>query len=105
MKKIQLGILNDYYGKLLNPYQSEVMRMYCDCDMSLAEIASELDITRQGVREVILRSERKLNEYENKLGLIKKVKTIIKNIEEIIQKEDFNAKEDLTKLLNSVKEL
>ena len=79
--------------------------MYCDCDMSLAEIASELDITRQGVREVILRSERKLNEYENKLGLIKKVKTIIKNIEEIIQKDDFNAKEDLTKLLNSVKEL
>ena len=54
---------------------------------------------------MILRSERKLNEYENKLGLIKKVKTIIKNIEEIIQKDDFNAKEDLTKLLNSVKEL
>ena len=46
-EKIQLGILNDYYGKLLNPYQSEVMRMYCDCDMSLAEIMSELDITRQ----------------------------------------------------------
>ncbi len=106
MKKIEIGILIDYYGKLLNSHQSEIMRMYHNCDMSLAEIAEELNITRQGVREVILRGERKLQEYENKLGLVKKVKTISSNLQKIIDDaQEPKTKESLTDLLESVKEL
>lgn len=106
MEKIEIGILNDYYGNLLNSHQSEIMRMYYDCDMSLAEIAQELEITRQGVREVILRSTKKLQQFENKLGLVKKVKSIAQNLQKIIDKtEESEASKDLKDLLNRIKEL
>lgn len=44
--KINDAILFAYYGGLLNPHQREIMRLYYDCDMSLAEIGEETGITR-----------------------------------------------------------
>ena len=45
--------------------------MYVNEDLSLSEVAEILHISRQGVRDSLARAERKLCEYEQKLGLLK----------------------------------
>lgn len=106
MKNLEISVLNDYYGGLLNEHQSEIMRLYYDCDMSLAEIADETGITRQGVREVLIRSAKRLEEYEQKLGLAGKVKSVAESLEAIIESTDEGQhKEKLKNLLKSIKEI
>jgi predicted DNA-binding protein YlxM (UPF0122 family) len=106
MKNLEISVLNDYYGGLLNAHQSEIMRLYYDCDMSLAEIADETGITRQGVREVLVRSTKRLEEYEQKLGLINKIKGVAEKLQAIIGSTDEGQhKEELKKLLKSIKEI
>lgn len=105
--KIAEGILFAYYGGLLNKHQQEIMRLYCECDLSLAEISEETGLTRQGVRDVIVRSTEKLRECEQKLGLVVKIKRIVSSLEEIIADCDFddNNKEKVEQLLQDIKEL
>lgn len=103
--KLEIGLLNDYYGGLLNAHQSELMRMYYDCDMSLSEISEVLGITKQGAREVIMRSVSKLTDYEKKLGLVKKISEAAAYLEEMIDFADADTKEKLTELLKRIKEI
>lgn len=104
--KVTIGILNDYYGGILNSHQQEIMRMYFDCDMSLAEISEVVGVTRQAIREILVRSTKKLNEMETKLQLVKKIKSISTNIEEIIAKTaDENTKKELLELSKEIKEI
>ncbi len=105
-KHINLGLLNDYYGALLTEHQSEMIRLYYDMDLSLAEIAEQYKITRQGVREVLLRSQKKLEEYEQKLGLVAKIATITAKLEDVIsQCNDSKASQEIQKILQEVKEI
>lgn len=105
--KINDAILFAYYGGLLNPHQREIMRLYYDCDMSLAEIGEETSITRQGVRDVIVRSTAKLDECENKLGLVGRIKDIVARMERTIEEGGFGEeqKAELNKLVNEIKEI
>lgn len=104
--KITVSLLNDYYGGILNSNQQEIMRLYFDCDMSLAEISEQKGVTRQAIREMVVRSTSKLNEMENKLQLVKKIKNINKKMEEIISNtSDENTKRELTDLLKEIKEI
>ena len=67
--RIELIWLMDFYGPLLTEHRREVMRLYCEEDMTLAEIAEQLDITRQGVSDALKKARAQLEDYENKLGL------------------------------------
>lgn len=69
LTKIQLSELLSAYGSLLTKKQRDVVAMYCDCDCSLAEIASEHGISRQGVRDAIVKSENTLEKFEQSLHL------------------------------------
>ena len=60
LAKVQLSQLLAIYGKLLTEKQRDVLSMYCDCDCSLAEIADEVGISRQGVRDAIVKGEASL---------------------------------------------
>ncbi|MCD5410160.1 MAG: HTH domain-containing protein [Clostridiales bacterium] len=60
----------DFYGKLLTDKQLEVMELYYNQDLSLTEIAENLNVTRQAVHDAIKKSEKSLKEYENKLNLV-----------------------------------
>ena len=73
-KNLQIGYLLDFYGDILSERKRSVMEMYYNEDLSLAEIATEIDISRQGVRDIIKKTEEELYFYENKLGLAKKLK-------------------------------
>lgn len=64
-----MGLLLDFYGDILPERRRTVMDYYYNDDMSLAEIADEIGISRQGVREQIKKAEEELTFYEEKLGL------------------------------------
>ena len=67
--KINMVYLYDLYAPLLNERQREVLNLYYNEDQSLAEISENVGITRQGVRDCIVKSEALLKGYEEALGL------------------------------------
>ena len=67
-KNLQISYLLDFYGDMLTEKQRDAMEQYYNDDLSLAEIAANLDITRQGVRDSIKRGEGILLELEQKVG-------------------------------------
>lgn len=68
--KLDISLLYDFYGELLNDSQRQVVELSVNEDLSLAEVAEILLISRQGVRDSLNRARRKLIEYESKLGLL-----------------------------------
>lgn len=71
-KNLELSYLLDFYGTLLSDSQRAAMEYYYNDDLSLAEIASILNISRQGVRDAVKRAESALLEYEDRMGLRKR---------------------------------
>jgi len=71
-KNLQVTFLMDFYGEILTEKQLSFLEYYYNDDLSLAEIAENEGITRQGVRDAIKRAETQLFETEKKLGLVKK---------------------------------
>lgn len=69
-KNLQIGYLLDFYGDVLPERRRDIMDMYYNDDLSLAEIAETLGITRQAVRETIKKTETELFFYEEKLQLL-----------------------------------
>lgn len=71
-KNIEIGILYQYYKDLLSEKQSEAIEQYYIEDLSLTEIAENMDISKQAVSNNIKRAERDLLEFEEKLELYRK---------------------------------
>ncbi len=67
-KNLAYSVLLDFYGPVLTEKQRVILTEYYDEDLSLAEIAENLGITRQGVRDAIKHGEAALDELEAKLG-------------------------------------
>ena len=67
--RVSMTWLMDFYAPLLTEHQHEVARLYCEEDLSLAEIAQQLSITRQGASDALNKARKLLEEYESKLGL------------------------------------
>ena len=68
----RMTMLFDFYGELLTERQKELFDLYYNEDLSLAEIAENCGISRQGVRDVIVRAEAVMQEVEDKTGLIRR---------------------------------
>ncbi len=66
----RIAQLYDLYGPLLTPKQQEAVRLYYELDLSLGEIASECEVSRQAVHDLLRRAEVALEKYEQKLGLL-----------------------------------
>ena len=71
-KKVEISMLWQIYGNLLTEKQYKVIDYYYNQDLSLSEIAENENITRQAVRDIIKKGEKKLFEYEEKLLFMKK---------------------------------
>jgi len=69
LERTEAAILLDYYGKLLTKRQREVMSAYYEDDLSLAEIAENLGISRPGVHDLLRRALTQLRYLEEQLGL------------------------------------
>jgi len=93
-KNVEISILSELYGKLLTEKQFEFIDDYYNNDLSLSEIAENNNITRQAVRDIIKKGEKKLFEYEEKLNFMKrtlnqekKIATVLAELTKI-QKND-----------------
>lgn len=71
-KNLEVAVLLDHYSELLTEKQRDVIDLYYNEDLSLAEIAEHENITRQGVRDSIKRGEQVLFDMESALHLAEK---------------------------------
>lgn len=82
-KNLENGLLLDFYGNILTKLQKNILEMYFNDDYSLAEVANEVDMSRQGVLDHIKRATKKLNETEDKLKLLQKYRRTMQALDEI----------------------
>jgi len=87
-KRALICRLIDFYAGILSVRQREVLELYYYEDLSLAEIAENIGITRQGVRDTIKHGEEALIAFEEALGLIKKNAVINQTARKIIELTD-----------------
>ncbi len=80
-KNLEIGYLLDFYGDILPERRRDIMDLYYNDDLSLAEIAEGLGITRQAVRDCIKKTECELFFYEEKLGLRRRMTHALSHLE------------------------
>ena len=71
-KKQRVNLLMDCYIDLLTDKQREYLSLYYEEDLSLSEIAEDLDVSRNAVYDNLKRAVTSLEDYEKKLHLLEK---------------------------------
>ena len=97
-KNLEVSTLLDFYADLLTENQRMVLSLYYNEDFSLAEIAENQGITRQGVRDTVQKAQVQLFELEKKLHLAQRFKdveekaqVILESAEKILLANDFDS--------------
>lgn len=91
-----LIILYDYYGGLLSDKQKEYFEQYYFENLSLSEMAENLNISRNAIHKVLKNINIKLHKYEE----ILKLKEKNQKLEKIINKiPDENIKNQIKEIL------
>ena len=106
--RVEISLLMDFYGPLLTEKQKNIMELYYNEDLSLAEIAELNNTSRQAIHDLIKRCYKQFLAYESKLNLLEKSlereEKIAKFLDEVNEKyslmdEDYiNYKETLENL-------
>jgi predicted DNA-binding protein YlxM (UPF0122 family) len=81
-KVLKVGLLFDFYGALLTEKQQQCLEMHYLHDLSLSEIASEFNVSRQAVHDILKRAEQILIEYEARLKLVERYQQEQQSIQE-----------------------
>ena len=106
VKDLNIGYLLDFYGELLTGRKRSVMDMYYNEDFSLSEIAEQIGISRQGVRDIIKKSEDELLFYEDKLGLAKRLSAAEAEADELCRLADSSSvPKEITAKIHKLAEL
>ncbi len=82
-KFVRQALLYDFYGELLTERQRQVYSSVVLEDYSLSEVAEDLEISRQGVHDMIKRCNHILEDYEEKLHLVEKFLNIRRQVQKI----------------------
>lgn len=101
------SLLYDFYGALLTDKKRQVMELYHEDDMSLAEIAGEMGISRAAVFDSLKSAEQQLEKYEEKLGLLAKYEksaSLAERADAVISKASLDQK-DAEELRGIIEEL
>ena len=106
-EKIEISMLIQTYGKLLTEKQNQILNDYYNNDLSLSEIAENNGITRQAVRDIIKKGEKKLFDYEEKLLFMKRTLETENRIERALEEltkiqKDYSDKQ-IANVLESIK--
>lgn len=100
-KIVEQGLLYDFYGELLTEHQRKIYEDVVYNDLSLAEIAEENGISRQGVHDMVRRCNRTLQGYEDKLHLIERfmqVRVNVSRIQELAEDLELTREELITQI-------
>jgi hypothetical protein len=104
-KFTKISLLLDIYGNLIKGRRKEVLNLYYNEDYSLTEIAEIFNITKQGVRDFLLKGERELLEYENSLNILENKFEMDGILNNLLETEDLEQiKSSLQKLIYYQKE-
>ena len=102
-KKLEISDLYDAYSSLLSEEQSAALDFYYNEDLSLAEIAEQTGISRQGVRDRIKHGETFLLFYEEKLHLCEKYQKTEDILSQLEKNADNISKEELCKYISELR--
>ena len=112
MDALEMTLLFDYYGDLLTDRQRMCFDLRYNQDLSLAEIADELQVSRQGVHDNLNRAEALLRNMEEKTGCVRRdlqcrkvIKTILEAAQELSQSPDPLALVSAKKIIAAAGEL
>ena len=112
MDALRMALLFDYYGELLTDRQRMCFDLRHNQDLSLAEIAQELNVSRQGVHDNLSRAEALLINMEEKTGCVhrdlqcrKVARQIILIAEKLAELNDLNVSDLANQILALAKEL
>ncbi len=84
MEALEMTLLFDYYGDLLTQRQRSCLDLRYNQDLSLAEIAEELGVSRQGVFDNLSRAESLLRKMEEKTGCVRRAMQSRKAVNQIL---------------------
>ena len=114
MAGVEMLLLFDYYGDMLTDRQRMCLDLRYNQDLSLAEIAEELGVSRQGVHDNIIRAEAHLEKMEAKTGCVRRylqsraaMETILAEVGHLQQHADpavRKAAEEIAKAASSIEE-
>ena len=77
---LKLSLLSELYKNLLTQKQQKMLKDFLDNNLSISELAVEYNSSRQAVNDLLKRTFKLLEDYESKLGLLKKFEAIKKNV-------------------------
>lgn len=101
MEPLEMTLLYDYYGDLLTERQRSCVDLRYNQDLSLAEIAQELGVSRQGVFDNLSRAEALLRNMEEKTGCVRRALQARKSVSKILSAADQlagNSDQDVSRL-------
>ncbi len=109
-KNVEISLLYSFYGRMLTERQADTVDLYYNEDLSLSEVGAELGISRQGVRDNLMRAEATLYDTEERLGLAKRflgIKSKLGEIDSIIadiekSPDAINLSVNIKKQINSI---
>ena len=105
-KHVQISVLCEIYGKLLTEKQYEALNDYYNNDMSLAEIGTNYNISRQAVRDLIKKGEEKLFEYEKVLRIMEKTQVNEKTLQLVFSQlseiAEISSEKKVIEMLNKI---
>ena len=104
-KLARQALLYDFYGELLTEHQQNVYEDVVLNDYSLSEVAQDQGISRQGVHDLVKRSTRILEEYEEKLHLVEKFVAVREKVHEIHGLTQHYEEKDLNQVMNRIEPL
>lgn len=85
---VEQNLLYDFYGELLTKHQQRIYEAALFENYSLSEIAEDVGISRQGVHDLLRRSEKQLRDYEAKLHMVERFTRVRADMERIISLAD-----------------
>ena len=100
-KNLNVGFLLDFYGDILTERKRDALDFYYNDDMSLSEIAEEMSISRQGVRDMIKKAEDELFFLEERLHLLQKANSLRETAERLLVGADQSTERAVRAMLSA----
>ena len=97
-RRVDLAFLSAFYGGMLTEKQRRVLSLHCEEDLSLAEIAEGVGISRQAVHETLTRASARLYEMEASLGVAGRFRRMEEGLEQALdalRNKDYERAEQL----------
>ncbi|MBU5488652.1 putative DNA-binding protein [Clostridium sp. MSJ-8] len=108
LDRVEISLLMDFYGSLLTEKQRNIMELYYNEDLSLAEISELNNTSRQAIHDLIKRCYKTLLSYEEKLHLLQKSMNRRQKVMDLLNylKEEYSlTDDDIEEVSNRLRDL